>query len=362
MDVDAAQMTPAADQNNTPAADQSNTSTADQSNTPERSATNIETSGTTVDSSPPINPGNTRGFPFLSLPGEIRNKIYRLAFVYDEVITDIHFNSKSKKSAQFLRTCRQVHAEGMPILYGENTFQIEISNTFGPGYRCAYYSRPLHALFDYSPRPESQEVEMFEFEETLRRSLLRRFSVVIRYTKDHDIRELRNEVASAAQALHRGPREIDFLELKCELDCPNDNYLINWQEERWRTYRPNGSKDECITMIRAWWGKGGVCMGLGVKKVGEISGLPEKDALFLREHLGAPKRNDTDDGEQPVCLLDRYKHLCALTGATKMVYERHMWRALLAAERGDIEEFETLRECMLKCIRSLLEQFERDKR
>ena len=64
--------------------------------------------------------------------------IYKLVFCSKDVI-----EYSLPLSAQLLRTCKQIYAEGLPILYGENTFQIKISNTHGPHYRSLACSKPL---------------------------------------------------------------------------------------------------------------------------------------------------------------------------------------------------------------------------
>lgn len=59
---------------------------------------------------------------FLDLPAELRNEVYRLAFVSP---ARFDFGAPSKnfqRSAAFLRTCRQVYDEGRSILYSENEF------------------------------------------------------------------------------------------------------------------------------------------------------------------------------------------------------------------------------------------------
>lgn len=64
-----------------------------------------------------------RGFPFLELPGEVRNRIYRLLLVEnppicipcDPEIVAVHL----------LRVCRQIHEEAIPILYQENTIGLD---------------------------------------------------------------------------------------------------------------------------------------------------------------------------------------------------------------------------------------------
>jgi len=64
---------------------------------------------------------------FLNLPGELRNKIYRLILV-DEKPFDFHSPSNFQHSSALLRTCHQVHKEGSEILYSENKFMLERQN------------------------------------------------------------------------------------------------------------------------------------------------------------------------------------------------------------------------------------------
>lgn len=61
---------------------------------------------------------------FLDLPAEIRNQIYRLAFVSKEKL-DFAYPDNFSRSSALLRTCRQVHEEGRSILYSENTFYFQ---------------------------------------------------------------------------------------------------------------------------------------------------------------------------------------------------------------------------------------------
>lgn len=61
---------------------------------------------------------------FLDLPAEIRNQIYRLAFVSEDKLDFAYPNNFSRSSA-LLRTCRQVHEEGRSILYSENVFYFQ---------------------------------------------------------------------------------------------------------------------------------------------------------------------------------------------------------------------------------------------
>lgn len=63
---------------------------------------------------------------FLDLPPELRNVVYRLAFVTPEKL-DFGNPRNFRRSAQFLSTCKQVHEEGRSILYTENIFYFQAS-------------------------------------------------------------------------------------------------------------------------------------------------------------------------------------------------------------------------------------------
>ncbi|KAM7214647.1 hypothetical protein V8F06_009968 [Rhypophila decipiens] len=161
-------------------------------------------------------PTGNRKEGFLSLPGEVRNKIYRLLLCHAEVIPhDCDNYDRLRLGSQFLRTCRQVNIEGRSILYGENTFEIELSNIHGPGWNainCAWRRRFGR---------DTWEAPL---------SLVRRISFHIRYAYCHEIVGLRDDVKKATEALgwevQRG-KYLDFLRLDCHLDCGNENDKIN---------------------------------------------------------------------------------------------------------------------------------------
>ncbi|KAI5209937.1 hypothetical protein E4T39_00543 [Aureobasidium subglaciale] len=69
-------------------------------------------------------PNTTSKRSFLDLPAEIRNQIYRLAFVSEEKL-DFAYPINFSRSSSLLQTCRQVHEEGRTILYSENTFYFQ---------------------------------------------------------------------------------------------------------------------------------------------------------------------------------------------------------------------------------------------
>ena len=64
---------------------------------------------------------------FTDLPYELRQVIYREAFVSEDAI-DFSGRSAFQRSTAFLRTCGLVHEEGTVFLYGENAFHFERSH------------------------------------------------------------------------------------------------------------------------------------------------------------------------------------------------------------------------------------------
>lgn len=351
--------------------------TVSQSTAPECSAMDILHAPEDTPSSSLISPENDSPTApkFCSLPAEIRNKIYRLLFVGLNNLIELE-ESRSARSAQFLRTCRQVHSEGMSILYGENTFEVEISNTYGPHYGVFSYgaNSALNALFNrgafgrQSPQIPNlnREEWSLQFQKVLK-SLIRRFSVKIRYTQDHDIGDLRDAVKAMAWWLQKGFPQIDFLELECELSCDNENDDINYRQAEWDDYNPVGSRIECVRMIVSRLG------GCHAKEVGEIEGLGEDDALDLREQWQEQwwKRQEENEngaeslkavGErnktQPASLLDRFEALNRATRKATELFKKNTRQALLGAEAGQTERFEVRREKIVSWTRKLLKILE----
>ncbi|KAF2419873.1 hypothetical protein EJ08DRAFT_33354 [Tothia fuscella] len=66
---------------------------------------------------------------FLDLPAEIRIKIYNFCF-YLGKMTKVHLAERRSLSSQLLRTCSQVYAEGLPILYGTNKFDFHFPDAW----------------------------------------------------------------------------------------------------------------------------------------------------------------------------------------------------------------------------------------
>ncbi|KAL9034062.1 MAG: hypothetical protein Q9214_007218 [Letrouitia sp. 1 TL-2023] len=71
-------------------------------------------------------------FPFLSLPAEIRIKIYRYAVSYDYMLTS---RRKRKTASGLLSVSRLIHSEAFEIFYAENVFEIYIGGGPQPSSR-----------------------------------------------------------------------------------------------------------------------------------------------------------------------------------------------------------------------------------
>ncbi|KAF2216591.1 hypothetical protein CERZMDRAFT_93883 [Cercospora zeae-maydis SCOH1-5] len=69
------------------------------------------------------NIANQSSSRLLSLPSELRNAIYELLLIQD-IRIPIHQRRRphDRFCANILQTCKLIHAEAAPILYGENTF------------------------------------------------------------------------------------------------------------------------------------------------------------------------------------------------------------------------------------------------
>ncbi|KAK3309281.1 uncharacterized protein B0T15DRAFT_509660 [Chaetomium strumarium] len=279
---------------------------------------------------------------FLSLPAELRIKVYRLVLCYPDAIGEwsktlgtAWLENPSRLGSQLLRICKQIHADALPILYGENTFELEISNTWGP----YYYG------IDYPPALSGIWGERFG-----RAALphLRRLSIRVRYTEDHKLSLIREAVREIVTNLQRSPLSscIEFLRLDCELDCNNENDEINWRHPCWNDYEVEGDRKQCIGVLRLWLG----CLRNVEELV--IDGLPEKDADVLRD------RCQNRSKETPA-LVDMYAALEQHVGAT---YKEDLAKALLAAEADDIEKLKATTADILEKMRARWEAVKNDEK
>lgn len=259
-------------------------------------------------------------FTFLGLPGEIRNRIYRLLLRQSAHIKC----SRQALSSQILRTCRLVHAEAISILYGENTFQFEISNTAGP-----FYGNILRPWCFSRLDKASAKTNGLQY--------IRRFCIVIQYTECHKVAPIRKAVRDVVGLLQKVPA-IDYLELDCRLHC-EDISGANYRQECWDHYRVDDDReDEVIRMVRTWLGL------VRNVKAARIQGLPREDGSVLMRRW----KSHRSSGRMP--LTNMYEIL--EKDADTQFLEEARLDALEACETDDQEKFKS-------CMAEIVEEMER---
>jgi hypothetical protein len=289
---------------------------------------------------------------FFSLGPELRTRIYELVLYRADVIGTWSSEREEwpdapvRLSAQLLRTYKQIHAEGLPILYGKNTFEITISNTFGPYSRTLYCPEALEAILQIpSSRDATRDKQVVV-------PHLRRFSIQVRYTSTHKLSLLRDTVRRLVWHLQTWslPR-IALLRLECQLNCGNENEEINWRHPCWDDYEVDGDREECIGVLRTWLGS--------LRNVDEvvIEGLPDRDTEILQERLQT--RSEEESSSRTPSLIGMYTALERYVGDISFC-EEDLTSALVAAEHDDREEFKACKDEIYGCLKRRWEAINRE--
>ena len=287
---------------------------------------------------------------FLSFPGEIRNKVYRLLFRYE---TTMNFKPYPdvELSTEFLYTCRQIYTEALPILYGENTWRFKTSNTEPTWfYNLACPFALCHDFdpeqLDFDPEQQDFDPEQQDKPNTKTRTsvlrYLRRFSICIEYTSKYNVTPIRKVTRWLEHRLRRVPR-IDFLQLECNPDCTDNNYS---------SPRDADSKRELINVLKTW-----LCRLRNVKTV-VIGGLPELDTNTMKERLQSSEPRE----KTPLPRMYAFdeKHVQD-TGCRKVGYcKENLREALLAVEEDDIKRFKAFRTVILREMRQYGEEVNKE--
>ena len=116
-----------------------------------------------------LSDGRSRPFRFLNLPGELRNRIYRLHLLCDQVI-DLDPNNYRRIAPRLglLLVSRHVHDEASKIFYGENPFRIfprysycrrSLLTRLSPRYRSAIRSLELRLGPGWTDPPKTWVVD-----------------------------------------------------------------------------------------------------------------------------------------------------------------------------------------------------------
>ncbi|KAK3339912.1 hypothetical protein B0T25DRAFT_523580 [Lasiosphaeria hispida] len=268
---------------------------------------------------------------FLSFSASTRNKVYKLALCYESSCS-----SSVQLSPQLLRTCRQIYAEAMPILYGENTFRFEIYNTSGPYYDNFHYPKAVSHDFRQNPRRPTAKV--------LPR--LTRFSIRVNYTDCHKIAPIREAARELVSHL-QGVPTIDFLRLECQLDC-GDEADAHYRDPCWDEYTvDDGGREEVIGMLKTWLGR------LRNVKTAAVEGLPEPDANTIKERWQSSEPLEKSPLPDMYELLE--KHAKGLDFC-----KQDLRAALLACETDEMEDFRTHRTAILDKMRRRWEDMNKE--
>ena len=116
-----------------------------------------------------LRPQVKKYFPFLKLPAELRNDIYRLVFLNEDLedvegeftfedTVEIDRSNGLKLAGQFLSTCRQIYLEGRAILYGENNFSVTIMSN----HLMARYNWTHFGVINVQPEATTQHGPAFK--------------------------------------------------------------------------------------------------------------------------------------------------------------------------------------------------------
>ncbi|KAL8806451.1 MAG: hypothetical protein Q9182_001366 [Xanthomendoza sp. 2 TL-2023] len=101
-------------------------------------------------------PASDQPFPFLRLPAEIRNHIYRECLLVEGIINPYPLYYQDQRivpggqvrpSVALLRVSKQVECEAQAILYGENTYHLNLEASFTERDRFRPIIRPLWKRF-----------------------------------------------------------------------------------------------------------------------------------------------------------------------------------------------------------------------
>ncbi|KAK3356838.1 hypothetical protein B0T25DRAFT_537518 [Lasiosphaeria hispida] len=269
----------------------------------------------------------------LDFPPEIRNKIYRFVLVQEGAIGPHGWGSLS---LQLLSTCRQVLIEARPILYGENTWGMEITSALDPKYG------PFHGL-PFLKRG-GRDIDTGEGLLDNRIRHLRRFDIILRHWTIQEVDRVRQGARQALDFLGK-VSQIDYLHLRCRFSSDWPRAPRSWCTwEQWKS-----------TLLRQkFWGLGATeteeekqLAGILRTSLGRLRSvktlvmddvLPQHADVMKREMLGS---EPLDPLPEMYWALERY-------AADIRFCKPNLRIALLAMERGDLEQFSQARSGIMK--------------
>jgi len=249
-------------------------------------------------------------------------------------------------SAQFLRTCTQIHSEGLSILYGENTFHVEFHNLFGP-HNWEYHedrSNHIYILRDLLLCGDGDDSPSLEKKRWNVLPHLRRLEIRVVYMDVHPLFIIRSPVRRFFKALLEQERQgqmlkLDVLRMSCDFDYNTRRvWTMCCRNCRLGRHAAGTHRDDNdpVGVLRTWIGQ--------LRNVKEviIKGMPEEDADILRKRCQTRtdeiRTNETMTTKTTPLLPDLYDTLEKHLG-TNETYKLDLKDALLVVEKDDEATF-----------------------
>jgi len=237
-------------------------------------------------------------------------------------------------SAQLLRTCRKFHCEALPILYGENTWRIEI-------FHHDLTTNKIGALF-----PPQPVVHVLHNGQVVTRQLpLRQIEIRIREYSGFEISTFRSAVRFACEWLSKLP-EIDALQLTGPTTWCTKLRCGRYDHNPCKGY--TGSEKQLLGIYETWLGR--------IRGVNHV----RIDRRIPRESRDAIKRawkgwTEVDPLPGMYEVLEKYadelqaQYRVRNGGLQKFISVKNSLRqAVRAVEIGDVETFERARKVVVK--------------
>jgi len=293
-----------------------------------------------------------RAFQFFQLPTEIRIMIYEQMFRHPGVIGyvtpsepgDFPFKDngpavnryklgkEESLSGQFLRTCKTAHNEGIPVLYGDNTFNICFAYCHpqeGPRF---YAAAALEGLLSPYHRNVSRDGVA-----CLRKFCLQFFTDLIHNPCEDRFRQVRHCLRRVAAKLEAPMQTITSLRIQYHPMCVFSRFLNG----SWNIHDPDPDipcehlvvlwpqSEAFFAMISAWLGQ----LRVTTNDV-TIVGIPPDTTKVLMQRLKSRSL-------PAVSLMTKFRHLEKhVLGRRGQPMPVDLEHALFAAEIDDQDRFD----------------------
>ncbi|KAK5654468.1 hypothetical protein OQA88_7096 [Cercophora sp. LCS_1] len=290
----------------------------------------------------PIHPKTPK---FLSFPAEIRNKIYKLLLVRGEIIEATYRRLSISLSSQLLQTCRQIHTEGLSVLYGENTWEIRFYDR--PDLTASCYPVGIRGAFDDREStgwgPQYSQLWSAAHKQRVL-DHIRKLELVINYDDRQEVAQLRPDLRLFARQLKKVP-QLNYLRLRCSSHLYPQRYYQHIRVDG-SPVRGRG-RVEVVKILRTWLGFLRDVKEVHVDINLDGHGILEDEAKMLK------KLYQSSEPEEGPPLTDLYTSLEAFAEDDKFC-KVSLRNALLATENGDGDGLEKARRQILHILATRL--------